>query len=371
MTKRVIQSILLVLILLTVLSTAAMAAETSKSTTAPAASTAPATGTAPGKTTEPAKTAAPSAPATSNTSTAATALSKSIDDIIDAYNKQDDETVQKLIPELLPKLKEQVKVNAKDAKTHFALFICYTTNKQYADALKEVEQATHLAPQEAMYAYYYGLSLKDNWRPVEAREVLKAVSIGMGKPYEVEKIVQSLDMSIQDYDSAEAELNYFLDETGMPSAADYSTVMSDMGYILLFRGKYADAIEFFKESLNGFPDNFIAKTRWAEALIKSGKVQEGLTMLDTVLKDSQHYTEALYYKGLALELLGKADEAATYYKQAYTTGAEELKSINTDGRDHFILSQICTKLGLKVEAQNYLANAQKLHYTYEAPFAKK
>lgn len=345
MTKYVIRTIFLLLLVLTMFSVVALAAPTASTTTTNS-----------------------STPSTSATSTS---LSQSIDEMIDAYNKREDETVQKLITELLPKLKEQVKVDAKDAKTHFALFICYTVNKQNAAALTEVEQAHNLAPQEAMYAYYYGLCLKENWRPVEAREILKAVSLGMGKPYEVEKLVQEMDMAIQDYQNAEIELNYFLDETGMPGAADYSTVMSDMGYILLFRGEYDQAIEFFKESLNGFPDNFIAKTRWAETLIKSGKVQEGITLLDEVLKDSQHYTEALYYKALGLELLGKNTEAATYYKQAYSIGVEDLKTYSTNGRDHYILSQICTKLGLKAEAEKYLANAHKLHYTYEAPFKKK
>ena len=297
-------------------------------------------------------------------------LTSTLDSLIEAYNSRDDEEVSKLLKENLSKIKERVKTNPKDDKAHFALFIYHAMNKAHAEALKEVEQAHRLNQREVMYTYYFAVQLKENWRPVEAREVLKSVSLSMGKPYNMEMDVEELDMAIQDYTNAENTLNYFLNEAGSFNPADLSMVLSDLGYVKLYQGKHSEAIALFQESVNYLSDNFIAKTRMAEAYIKSNKVQDGVKVLEGVLKDSQHCVEALYLQGVALELLGKKTESVSYFQRAYTSRLAELKEVDYFGRDHYLMGQICTKLGKKQEAQKYFTNAQKLHYTSEAPYVK-
>lgn len=291
----------------------------------------------------------------------------------EAFKAQDVDQLAQIVPHALPVLMEAAKLYPDDDTIFFALYICFSMNGENDYAYKAMRQAYRLTPDNLLYSVYFALSMKMNWMPVESRDMFVDISNAVGNVYQFELLVASMDMAIQDYDHAEKVLSVQYDRAEQVSEdvdVDRSYILSDIGYINLHRGNHAEAIKILEESVTLYPYNATAQARLGEALIKTGQIEQGIELIDEAMELNPTMGDALYYKGLGLEMLGKIEASTAAYKNAYTELRKSMKYSPDSGRDHYILAEICGKLGYTGQVEVYEFNAERLHYRYDAPFAK-
>lgn len=69
-------------------------------------------------------------------------------------------------------LRSALQKNAKDASLHYALGLSLARQQHTADAIGELQQAARLAPDQARYAYVYGVALHSKGNAAEGIKVL-------------------------------------------------------------------------------------------------------------------------------------------------------------------------------------------------------
>lgn len=292
-------------------------------------------------------------------------------------SKNDAKTSGDVINSVMPAIEEATKLYPDEHFSWYVLYLCYISKMQeekgYRDkAIGAIGQAYQLQPNEILYVLTYGQSLKAlQWKVKESRDLFADYSKRNGKPLSLELAVGITSSLMQDYEVALPILLSSLDRVDKESSnpkQDRSIFLSEIGNVYNHLGEYEKSISYLTESIKLLSTNLVAKARFAEAKMKTGKVSEGLTLLEEVLKKNPQSGEFHYLKGLALELTGKTTEARASFEKAYSYLKEGIKTSDDDGREHFLMAQCCLKLGLKDEAQLYLNNAKQLLYTYEPPF---
>jgi tetratricopeptide (TPR) repeat protein len=279
-----------------------------------------------------------------------------------------EDKVKGLTPAEISLLKRASAENPNDAKLHHSLFVYYLATLEKKDALKESEAAHSLSPQNDKYLMMYILALKMNWQPIKARDVMAAYSAKLGKPLQIETMVGTLDLPIQDYAPAAAVFEKWLREANVNNPKERTTVLHQLGICYLYLGRTDDAITTFTKAIDEFPGNVLSKRERFVALVKANRLEPAIALFDREVKTHED-AKVLYYDGVALEKLGRSGETKQIFEQALSVGEKRLKVGDDMGEDHFYLSLVCGKLGLEEKAQSYRSNATVLHFTFEPPYS--
>jgi tetratricopeptide (TPR) repeat protein len=92
----------------------------------------------------------------------------------------------------------------------------------------------------------------------------------------------------------------------------------DVGLVLFQKGKIADAIAQYQDALAIRSDFVLARIDLGWAFSQSGRPEEGMAQYQKALETNPHYGLAHYYVGLALQQKGRSDEATAQFQQAVT-----------------------------------------------------
>lgn len=276
------------------------------------------------------------------------------------------EQIKHTPPDQISVLRRVSVADPKNIKLHFALYFYEMLAENRKAALKEIEAAYNLSGKDPQYLMSYVLALKMNWQPIKARDLLASYSAEHGKPLEIEAQVAQFNVVIQEYAAALPVFQRWLKERSDAVPVEETTILLHQGTSQLYLGQTEKAIATLKKAIKAYPKNELAKGECSIAMVKSGDPKGALDFLEKEYRG--HYAgEILYYKGVALEALGKGADAKSVYSKALKIGEEDLKISDDNGKDHFFLSLICGKLGLEEKAKSYKSNATLLHFTFEAP----
>jgi tetratricopeptide (TPR) repeat protein len=118
-------------------------------------------------------------------------------------------------------------------------------------------------------------------------------------------------------------------------------------------GKYAEAIEIYKQILEEKPDDRDAKIGMGNAYLKIGGGETGVRMLEEILEESPDNLEAIHSLANHYVDLGEGDRALELAELALRVDAGH-------GESHFIKGIALQRLGRRQEAVDALKKAMKL-----------
>jgi tetratricopeptide (TPR) repeat protein len=104
-----------------------------------------------------------------------------------------------------------------------------------------------------------------------------------------------------------------------------------------------------------------------ESKLKSGQIDLAESNFIRAVEINNTYPSPLYYLGVISEKKDP-DEARQYYQKALTEAEKRLRANSERGSDHYLLFQICQRLGLQEKAEQFKKSAAELHFTHEAPW---
>jgi tetratricopeptide (TPR) repeat protein len=179
----------------------------------------------------------------------------------------------------------------------------------------------------------------------------------------------TIDMTIQKYDEAIAMLEALLQKAPADLAVqDKSVLLYLLGTCYLYKGNHAKAIETLESSLSVMPNMAMDLTALGEAYLKTGDLKKAGVTLDKALAINPQIPSALYYKGIYFEKMGNPEMAQKCFQDGYTHGKGYLQD---NGEDYYLMFLISKKISKSEEGKNYKAEAERLLFSYEAPWKQK
>lgn len=113
----------------------------------------------------------------------------------------------------------------------------------------------------------------------------------------------------------------------------------ELGKLATQEGRFADAIEDLKFTLDAYPDNHAATYFMGLALVRAGRPAEALTWLDRHLKGGAPEPNATLIMGDALLDLGRPSEALEWYRRHIQTGPQVDRAIERSGDALFAMKR--------------------------------
>lgn len=266
-------------------------------------------------------------------------------------------------------LQGAVATNSTDGELFFALSICFMEQDNKTEGLKNIEKAYQLMPDDPQIGALYVLALKMDKQPDRAIKVAKTVANLHPDNAALQVQVATLEMTVQRYGEALVILEDL--EAKAPENLDpreKSVLLFMLGNCYFYSGNYAKATEVLNNAISLTPRMATANAVIGEIYVKTGNIDLASTNLDKALAVNPRYPGALFYKGICLEKSGKAELAQDYYLKAYQN---QIRYLQDNGEDYFLMSLICQKIGKGDEAKRNRDEAAKLLYTYEAPWQVK
>jgi tetratricopeptide (TPR) repeat protein len=141
-----------------------------------------------------------------------------------------------------------------------------------------------------------------------------------------------------------------------------------LGTCYLYKGNYAKAIETLERGLSLMPGMAMDLTVLGEAYLKNGDLKKAAVALDKALAINPQIPSALYYKGVYFEKMGNPEMAQKSFQDGYTSGKRYLQD---NGEDFYLMFLISKKISKSEEGKNYKAEAERLFFSYEAPWKQK
>ena len=97
-------------------------------------------------------------------------------------------------------------------------------------------------------------------------------------------------------------------------------------------------------------------------------IEKAGVALDKALAINPQIPSALYYKGIYFEKIGNPEMAQKSFQDGYTNGKRYLQD---NGEDYYLMFLISQKISKSEEGKNYKAEAERLFFSYEAPWKQK
>jgi tetratricopeptide (TPR) repeat protein len=266
-------------------------------------------------------------------------------------------------------LRNALAVYPRDPAIPFALANCYLVQSNAPAGLQCLAQAYALAPKDLFYGLTYVVALKNNRQLLQADNVAKQLAVAHPEAPQLQIMIATLDQTIQKYDDAIKVLLPLM--TKMPansSPQDKGALLFLLGNCYLHLGKTAEAVKALEGANLIYPHAATILCGVAEATLKNGEVARARDYLDQALAINPRIPAALFYKGILLERAGAPDKARQYFQACYTVSKQSLPD---NGEDYFRMSEVCAKLNKLDESRQYRAEAAKLLYTADAPWAVK
>jgi len=256
-----------------------------------------------------------------------------------------------------------------DPLIHFALATCYMGQDNKQAALKSMETAYTLSKKDAGIGLMYALALKMNKQPLKAYELDKEMVALHPSVPQLQIQLATIDMTIQKYDEAITILEALMQKAPANLAAqDKSVLLFMLGTCYLYKGNYAKAIETLESGLSLMPGMAMDLTVLGEAYLKNGDLKKAGVALDKALAINPQIPSALYYKGIYFEKIGNPEMAQKSFQDGYTNGKRYLQD---NGEDYYLIFLISQKISKSEEGKNYKAEAERLFFSYEAPWKQK
>jgi tetratricopeptide (TPR) repeat protein len=260
-------------------------------------------------------------------------------------------------------------VYPRDPAIPFALADCYLAQSNTPAGLQSLAQAYALAPNNPLYGVTYCVALKNNKQLLQADNVAKQLAAAHPDSPQIQILLATLDQTIQKYDEAINVLRPLMTKMGADSSPqDKGALLFLLGNCYLHLGKTVEAVKALEAANVLYPHAAAILCGLAEATLKNGEVAKARDYLDQAMAINPRIPAALYYKGILLERAGAPDKARQYFQACYQAGKESLPD---NGEDYFRMAQVCAKLNRSDESHRYQAEAAKLLYTADAPWAVK
>jgi len=269
----------------------------------------------------------------------------------------------------IPVFKDGLKASPDDPLIYFALASCEMgqSNEQQT-AQEHMEKAFILSHKDVHIGLMYALLLKMNKQPMKAYELNKEMVALHPEVPQLKIGLATMEMTIQKYDDAIAILDE-LQRIAPPNLApdDKSVLLFMEGNCYLYKGDRAKAIQMLEQSVAISPRLAAVYSPLGEAYLKDGDLDNANKNLDKALAANPRFASALFYKGICAEKAGDNEQARKDFSDAYKYGKLRLAD---NGEDYYFMFLVSRMLDKSDEARNYKAEAEKLLFSYEAPWKK-
>ena len=108
-------------------------------------------------------------------------------------------------------------------------------------------------------------------------------------------------------------------------APDYSVALSNLGLLLMRRGKFQGAEEFLRRSLKSDPSNPQAYHNLGTVCYRMGRIEEAISLLENALKLKANLYQAAATLALCHTVRGNDGDAERYYNIAVANGQDAAK----------------------------------------------
>ncbi len=272
------------------------------------------------------------------------------------------------IPDDISILEKGTKESPDDPLIYFALGGCYMAQENVEAAVSNMEKAYNLSQKNVAIGLMYALVLKIDKQPEQAYKVDKELSLLHPDVLQVQSALVSLDLTIQKYDEASTMLDALLQLPANQPAMNQGLLLFMKGTCYLYQGDRTKAIETLEKAHSLAPSLVVIYMPLSEAYLKNGDLTNAEVTLDKIMTANPTIPSVLYDKGIYYEKTGKADLAMKSFQDAYTNGKQRLQIGSDNGGDLYLMYLVCKKLSKPDEAASYKSEAEKLLYTYEAPW---
>jgi tetratricopeptide (TPR) repeat protein len=211
------------------------------------------------------------------------------------------------------------------------------------------------------------LALKASKKTIESLEVAKALAEKNPRHAALQIAYAVALMGVQKYDEAYPILTN-LSKLKVPAPNEnYAVIIAALGECQLYLGKHGEASISLNEALKHIPNAARFMVILGEVQVKSGKFDLAKANLEQALGINSSYDRALYLLRLLSEK-ENSDRARLYYEKALEAGEKGIEIVSDNGSEHYMLYQICQRLGMQEKAEEYKKSAAELHFTHEAPW---
>jgi len=177
-------------------------------------------------------------------------------------------------------------------------------------ALEHYRRAVAGNPMYAEAAGYLGVLLADLGRPGEALAPLeRAVA---ARPGNAELLV-NLGAVLAELGRPEAEQRY---RQALALAPDHALALSNLGRLLLAKGRYAEAVACVEKAVAAAPDNARYRFQLAKTLERAKRPREAMARFEEFLATDPQDVDAWIGLARACKALGRPDEAQAHYQHA-------------------------------------------------------
>jgi len=244
-------------------------------------------------------------------------------------------------------------------------------NDQPEKAIPFCRLAFELSGNHPTTATQYILALKMTHRPQEVVDVMKQTVESNPDVAQLRFLLGVHHTGVQEYQEALLLFKEFDKPIPdpIPDAArrDVATVRLQIAKVQLYLGKHDEAIEGLEQANTILPKAVGVLLPLGEAYLKVGETEKAKARLQTALSVNEKVPATLYWLGVAHEQEDSA-KAKDYFEKAWEFGVPRFVGAE-NGSDLFLMHQVALKLNKQAEATKYKNDAEKLGFTFEAPWA--
>ena len=241
-------------------------------------------------------------------------------------------------------------------------------DEQPVEALPHYKAAYEASGRNATIGMHYSLALQIAKQPINALAIARQIATDNPQVIQLQMLAATHLIGVQKYREAQAILSKYLGTDIPKPNQGYATILQSLGVCQLYLEKTGEAVSTLEQAVGYFPGAVRILTSLAEAQLKSGETTEAIKNLNAALKINRNSTATLYWMGVAQQQKGDPD-AMSFFRRARVAGEKDLKINSDNGKDHYLLYQICVKLEASKDAAKYKKQAADLHFTFEAPWA--
>ena len=248
----------------------------------------------------------------------------------------------------------------------YAAGLACLMSEDVREALPYLEKAYITSRHNPAIGNTYSLALKIGKQPMKSMMIARQISEENPESPLLSFSYAMQLQAVQDYKEAIVAFKKSLE--GIRSRKERAIVYGRIGICELYQGQHQLAISLIEQAEKVDSGDVRRLVPYAEAYIKSGRTSEAKDVLRRLLKINGDVPGSLYWTAFILEAEGKPN-ARKYYRKALVAAEESL--VEDSGAEHYLLFQICSKLGDNHKAEMYKKQAAELHFTFEAPWKEE
>lgn len=214
----------------------------------------------------------------------------------------------------------------REAEAHRKLGEAYLLENNYVAAFRELTAAQKMDPDNPIVYNDMGLVYMNRDKLSEAlTNFRKALSL---KPDYSDAVLNMAVtyLKLEQWDAAIEQLKTL--ESDMLYAAPQKVYLN-LGYAYFMKGGYTEASGHYHQAIRHYEDGFNKDVTYIMAVLgqmrvalKTGHADTALKLADKGLRDAPQVPELHFYRGAALELLGKPADARNAYLRAIELAPE-------------------------------------------------